>query len=72
MSQLNHTHIQVEVCSRCFGRGETEHKEMTDYHKCEYQVTFITCNRCEGSGRVIKVESTEYKPLNEHNVEEYL
>jgi len=45
---------ELTLCIDCAGVGKKSHRELVDYHKGDYDVTFTTCTSCNGSGRIYK------------------
>lgn len=44
---------RIESCTWCKGTGRTSRKELSDYHKREYDTYHEDCKECVGQGRVI-------------------
>lgn len=45
---------EILICNACKGTGLTEHSELVDYHKHEYDYWDDICSECKGSGRLLK------------------
>lgn len=48
------THKAIIACERCGGSGIRKCKELTDYHRGDYDCWNEYCSFCGGEGRVIQ------------------
>jgi len=54
----------IVICTHCGGSGTSEHNELTDYHRNDYDYWNEFCSACDGQGRLVKTSHSfriEYK-----------
>jgi DnaJ-class molecular chaperone len=54
--------IEITICERCKGKGTNENRELIDYHRGEYNSTYMQCPLCKGSGRMKKTTTVTIEP----------
>ncbi len=55
--------IEIIICERCKGKGTNKERELVDYHRGEYNTTYIKCTLCKGSGRLKKTTTVTIEPF---------
>jgi hypothetical protein len=55
--------IEIIICERCKGKETNEERELVDYHRSEYNITYIKCTLCKGSGRLKKTTTVKIEPF---------
>lgn len=49
------THKRIVACSACDATGVSQHSELVDYHRGEYDSWLQLCSACGGEGRLLRI-----------------